>query len=149
MRMTILACLLASASLVSAQASFAQSHDSHGPPPPPPDTLAGWTKGAQLFHGLGAFHRKITTRSPLAQKYFDQGMRFIWAFNHDEATRSFAKAAAIDPKCASCFWGVALTLGPNYNMPMMNSARARVGWEAVLKARANAARARSEERRVG
>src|SRR5437868_7358385 len=145
MRKTILACLLASASLVPAQAGFAQAHDSHGPPAPP-DTLAGWTKGAQLFHGLGAFHRKITTRSPLAQKYFDQGMRFIWAFNHDEATRSFAKAAQIDPRCASCYWGIALTLGPNYNMPMMSSPRARVGWEAVRKAEANARRATPVER---
>jgi len=115
-------------------------------PPSTPDTLAGWAKGAQLFDGLGTFHRKITTRSPLAQKYFDQGMRFIWAFNHDEATRSFAKAATIDTRCASCYWGVALTLGPNYNMPMMNSTRGRVGWEAARKAEANARRATPVER---
>ena len=73
-------------------------------------------------------------------------MRFVWAFNHDEATRSFAKAAAVDPSCASCFWGVALTLGPNYNMPMMNSARGRVGWDAVKKAEANASHAAPIER---
>jgi len=73
-------------------------------------------------------------------------MRFIWAFNHDEATRSFAKAAQIDPKCASCYWGVALTLGPNYNMPMMSAERARVGWAAVRKAQANARRVTSVER---
>lgn len=65
-------------------------------------------------------------------------MRFVWAFNHDEATRSFAKAAQLDPTCASCYWGVALTLGPNYNRPMMAEGRARVGWEAVRKAQANA-----------
>jgi tetratricopeptide (TPR) repeat protein len=99
-----------------------------------------------LFDGLGSFHRKITTRSPLAQKYFDQGMRFLWAFNHDEATRSFAKAALIDRNCASCYWGVALTLGPNYNMPMMNSARARVGWAALRRARANERRVMPVER---
>jgi tetratricopeptide (TPR) repeat protein len=145
MRHTIVACLLASAALVSPQAGLAQSHDSHSPPAPPA-TLAGWAKGAQLFDGLGTFHRKITTRSPLAQKYFDQGMRFIWAFNHDEATRSFAKAAQIDPRCASCYWGVALTLGPNYNMPMMSSPRARVGWTAVRKAEVNARRATPVER---
>ena len=143
--MNILACLLASAALISPQIASAQTHDSHTPPAPP-DTLGGWAKGAQLFDGLGTFHRKITTRSPLAQKYFDQGMRLIWAFNHDEATRSFAKAAQIDPRCASCYWGVALTLGPNYNMPMMNSARAQVGWEAVRKAEANARRATPVER---
>ena len=114
--------------------------------PAPPDTLVGWAQGAQLFKGLGTYHRKITTRSPLAQKYFDQGMRFIWAFNHDEATRSFAKAAQIDRRCASCYWGVALTLGPNYNMPMMSSPRARVGWEAVRRAEMSARRAMPVER---
>ncbi|MEA3068105.1 MAG: hypothetical protein QOK41_1512, partial [Sphingomonadales bacterium] len=145
MRKTVLACLSTAALVCFSQSSFAQTHDSHAPPAPP-DTLAGWAKGAQLFDGLGSFHRKIATRSPLAQKYFDQGMRFIWAFNHDEATRSFAKAAQIDPRCASCYWGVALTLGPNYNMPMMNSARARVGLEALRKARVNARRATPVER---
>lgn len=101
-----------------------------------PQTLSGWAKGAQEFPDLGKFHRKVTTKSAAAQRYFDQGMRFIFAFNHDEATRSFAKAAELDPKCASCLWGVALTLGPNYNMPMMAEARAKVGWSAVEKAKA-------------
>ena len=111
MRKSFLAYLFAAAAFLPASAGLAQMPDSHVPQATP-DTLAGWAKGAQLFDGLGTFHRKITTRSPLAQQYFDQGMRFIWAFNHDEATRSFAKAATIDPKCASCYWGVALTLGP-------------------------------------
>jgi hypothetical protein len=101
-----------------------------------PQTLSGWAKGAQEFPNLGNFHRKITTKSDAAQAYFDQGMKFIFAFNHDEATRSFAKAAVLDPSCASCLWGVALTLGPNYNMPMMAEARAKVGWDAVEKATA-------------
>jgi tetratricopeptide (TPR) repeat protein len=145
MRKAVLAYLFAAVALLPADGVLAQTSDSHMPPSTP-DTLAGWAKGAQLFDGLGTFHRKITTRSPLAQRYFDQGMRFIWAFNHDEATRSFASAATIDPSCASCYWGVALTLGPNYNMPMMSSARARVGWEAVRKAEANARRATPVER---
>lgn len=144
MRAAVLAYLFAAAAGGFPVAAFAQAHDSHAPATP--ETLAGWAKGAQLFDGLGTFHRKITTRSPLAQKYFDQGMRLLWAFNHDEATRSFAKAAKIDPSCASCYWGVALTLGPNYNMPMMSSARARVGWEALRKARSNARRATPVER---
>ena len=144
MQMSVRACLYAAVAISIHQPVFAQSHDMAAPAVP--DTLAGWAKGAQLFDGLGTFHRKITTRSKLAQRYFDQGMRFIWAFNHDEATRSFAKAATIDPKCASCYWGVALTLGPNYNMPMMNSARARVGVEALQKARANARHATPVER---
>jgi tetratricopeptide (TPR) repeat protein len=144
MRKTILAYLLAGGAALVPQSALAQSHDSQ--PSGTPDTLAGWAKGAQLFGGLGSFHRKITTRSSLAQKYFDQGMRFIWAFNHDEATRSFAKAAQIDRRCASCYWGVALTLGPNYNMPMMSSPRARVGWQAVRKAEAYARSATPVER---
>ena len=144
MRRSILACLFAAAAGGISQTAFAQAHDAHAPTVP--ETLAGWAKGAQLFNGLGTFHRKITTRSALAQRYFDQGMRFLWAFNHDEATRSFAKAAQIDPTCASCYWGVALTLGPNYNMPMMSSARGRVGWTALKKAQANARRAAPVER---
>jgi tetratricopeptide (TPR) repeat protein len=108
------------------------------PMPGPPATLDGWAKGAQLFDGLGDFHRKATTRSAEAQAYFDQGMRLIWAFNHDEATRSFARAGEIDPTCAACWWGVALSLGPNYNLPLMADPRGRVGWEAVARARAAA-----------
>jgi tetratricopeptide (TPR) repeat protein len=144
MRKIFLGSLL-TATIIVARPGFAQSHDTHTAPAPP-DTLAGWAQGAQLFDGLGTFHRKVTTKSPLAQQYFDQGMRFIWAFNHDEATRSFAKAAQIDPTCASCYWGVALTLGPNYNMPMMSSSRARVGTEALHKAQANAKRVTPVER---
>jgi tetratricopeptide (TPR) repeat protein len=96
-----------------------------------PTTLTEWAEGAQLFDGMGDFHRAISTKSNEAQAYFDQGMRYLWAFNHDEATRSFAKAAQDDPQCAICFWGVALTVGPNYNLPMMVETRAEVAWEAL------------------
>jgi hypothetical protein len=104
----------------------------------PPTTLAQWADGAQLFDGLGNFHRGITTQFPEAQVYFDQGMRLLWAFNHDEASRSFARAALLDPDCAMCFWGVALTIGPNYNLPMMMESRARIAWQAVQQAKSNA-----------
>jgi tetratricopeptide (TPR) repeat protein len=103
-----------------------------------PDTIAAWAHGAHLFSGLGDFHRAITTDVPTAQQYFDQGMRFLWAFNHDEATRSFAKAAELDPTCAACYWGVALTVGPNYNVPAMAAPRARVAFEALREAQDNA-----------
>jgi tetratricopeptide (TPR) repeat protein len=101
---------------------------------PLPTTVAEWATGAQEFDGLGEFHREISTHSAEAQRYFDQGMRLLWAFNHDESTRSFARAAAIDPDCASCFWGVALTVGPNYNQPMMAEPRAKVAWAALQSA---------------
>jgi tetratricopeptide (TPR) repeat protein len=110
-------------------------------PPALPQTIADWARGAQLFDGLGSFHRKVTTTSAEAQGYFDQGMRLLWAFNHDEAARSFARATELDPGCAACYWGVALTLGPNYNMPLMAEPRARVAWDALGKARQLAPRA--------
>ena len=69
-----------------------------------PLTVAQWAEGAWLFGGLGDFHRAVSTTSQMAQNYFDQGMRFLRAFNHDEATRSFAKAAQLDPQCAMCYW---------------------------------------------
>jgi tetratricopeptide (TPR) repeat protein len=112
----------------------------------PPATLAEWANGAKLFDKLGTFHRAVTTSSPDAQKYFDQGMRWLWAFNHDESTRSFAKAAALDPACASCYWGAALTIGPNYNMPIMAAERATVAADALGKAQQNAAKATPVER---
>jgi tetratricopeptide (TPR) repeat protein len=104
------------------------------PPGPPTETIESWAKGARLFDGLGSLHRPVTTKSKEAQAYFDQGLRFNFAFNHDEAARSFAKAAQLDPGCASCFWGVALTLGPNYNVPMLPD-RAAVAWSALQSAR--------------
>jgi tetratricopeptide (TPR) repeat protein len=103
-----------------------------------PTTLAEWSQGARLYEGLGSFHRAITTSSEQGQKYFDQGMRLMWAFNHDESTRSFAAAAQLDPQCAACYWAVALTVGPNYNLPMMAEARAKVAWAALQEAQRNA-----------
>src|SRR6266404_1402164 len=77
----------------------------------PPD------EGVRLFDNLGSHHHAITTRSPEAQQYFDQGLRLIWAFNHDEATRAFQEATRLDPDCAMAWWGIALAAGPNYNDP--------------------------------
>ena len=110
-----------------------------------PTTLAEWAHGAQLFAGLGDFHRAITTSVPAAQQYFDQGMRMMWAFNHDEATRSFARAAELDPACAACYWGVSLTVGPNYNLPFMSAERAQVAFDALAKARQAASHAGAVE----
>jgi tetratricopeptide (TPR) repeat protein len=110
-----------------------------------PRTLSEWARGAMLFDGLGDFHREATTSSAEAQKFFDQGMRFLWAFNHDESTRSFARAAELDPSCAICYWGVALTVGPNYNLPMMATPRARVAWEALGQAEKYASQASPAE----
>ena len=71
-----------------------------------------------LYDNLGSLHREIRTTSPQAQRYFDQGLRLTYAFNHAEAIRSFQYAADLDPACAMCWWGIANALGPNINMPM-------------------------------
>ena len=99
-----------------------------------PMTLGDWSKGAQLYGGIGAFHRRISTHSADAQRFFDQGMRFLWVFNHDESTRSFARALELDPSCAMCAWGVALTIGPNYNLPELVEPRAKIAFEASTRA---------------
>ena len=99
-----------------------------------PSTLSDWSRGAQIFEGLGTYHRRISTSSPEAQRYFDQGMRLLWGFNHDESTRSFARALELDPSCSMCAWGAALTVGPNYNLPMLAEPRAKVAFEATSRA---------------
>src|SRR5258708_25696479 len=75
-----------------------------------------------LWEGLGTVSYKITTAVPEAQSYFDQGLRLAFAFNHGEAQRAFRKAQRLDPGCAMCFWGEALVLGPNINLPMQDDA---------------------------
>jgi hypothetical protein len=68
-----------------------------------------------IREGLGTHHMRITTTSDSAQMYFDQGLRLSYAFNHPAAIASFRKAAAFDPECAMCYWGVAWASGPNIN----------------------------------
>jgi len=86
-----------------------------------------------LLKGLSNWTHKVTANSPEAQQYFDQGLRLIYGFNHDEASRSFKEAAQIDPNCAMAYWGVAFTLGPNYNLPT-DPERAKAAYEATQKA---------------
>ena len=112
----IRACFIASLLLLFAFGSASAQHD-HGAAPatqgPPP-----------LYKGLGTLQHKVTTKSPAAQKYFDQGLRLAYAFNHDEAGRAFREAARLDSTCAMAYWGQALVLGPNINMPMGSEAEA-------------------------
>lgn len=71
-----------------------------------------------LFETFGTLHRDIGSPSPAAQRYFDQGLRLLYGFNHDAAGRAFAESARLDPECAICAWGQGVVLGPNINMPM-------------------------------
>jgi tetratricopeptide (TPR) repeat protein len=73
---------------------------------------------APLLEGLGSHHHEITTVSPQAQRYFDQGLVLSFGFNHREAARSFRQAQLLDPECAMCYWGESLVLGPNINAGM-------------------------------
>ena len=77
----------------------------------------------------------MTTASAEAQRYFDQGLKFLYAFNHDEAIRSFRQAATLDPACAMAWWGIAYACGPHINNPVVDEAHAREGSEALAKAR--------------
>lgn len=119
-------------------------HDAHAAPTTRWKSIPQAAEGAMLFDDLGTHQRKITTANPDAQRYFDQGLRLLYGFNHDEAARSFAQAAVLDPKCAMCFWGVAYALGPNYNVPMLPD-RFALAWTALGTAKALAASASAVE----
>jgi tetratricopeptide (TPR) repeat protein len=96
-------------------------------------TLSG-ESGTPLFDNLGTLHHPISTSSSKAQQYFDQGLRLVFAFNHEEAVNSFKEAARLDPKAAMAYWGIGLALGPNINLPMDRETEKRA-YEAVQKAR--------------
>lgn len=86
-----------------------------------------------LYANLGSHHKRITTRVPATQQYFDQGLRLVYGFNHAEAIRSFTRAAELDPTCAMCYWGIALAYGPHVNAPM-DSASGVAAYAAAQKA---------------
>jgi tetratricopeptide (TPR) repeat protein len=102
--LTVAAAIIACIATGHAQA--AQHQASHAQPHP-----------VTIVTGLGDLHHPVSTKNPQAQRFFDQGLRFIYAFNHDEAARSFHHAAELDPKLAMAYWGVAEAVGPNYNDP--------------------------------
>jgi tetratricopeptide (TPR) repeat protein len=98
-----------------------------------------------LYDNLGSYHHEISTSVPLAQRYFDQGLRLYYAFNHAEAIRAFDEAARLDPSCAICRWGTALALGPNINMPM-DAASGAAAYATVREALALEDHASAKER---
>src|SRR5258707_1772571 len=90
-------------------------------------------KPVTMMTGLGDLHHPVSTKNAGAQEFFDQGLRLIYAFNHDEAARSFQKAAELDPKLAIAYWGIAEAVGPNYNDPA-SEGRFKQAHEAIQKA---------------
>jgi tetratricopeptide (TPR) repeat protein len=99
-----------------------------------------------LFEGLGSHTRPVTTRSTDAQKYFDQGLRFLCGFNHGAAIRAFQEAVRLDPGCAMAHWGVALACGPHVNLPVVPPPAAEVACRELELARLQAADASPVER---
>lgn len=90
----------------------------------PPPRAPGAPSSVALFDTFGTLHRDIGSDVPAAQRYFDQGLRLAYGFNHEAAGRAFAEAARLDPRCAMCVWGQALVLGPNINLAMPAEAAA-------------------------
>ncbi|HJQ23297.1 MAG TPA: tetratricopeptide repeat protein [Blastocatellia bacterium] len=105
----------------------------------------GGARPVVLMDGYGDLRHTVTTRSPEAQRFFDQGLRLVYAFNHEEAVRSFQRAAELDPDCAMAYWGVALALGPNINLDV-DPDREKLAYEAIQKALPLAAKVSEPER---
>ncbi|MBC7909127.1 MAG: hypothetical protein H7Y30_01420 [Pyrinomonadaceae bacterium] len=102
-------------------------------------------KPATLMPGLGSHHHPVTTGNAEAQKFFDQGLTLVYAFNHEEAVRSFRRAAELDPQMAMAHWGIALALGPNINLDV-DPQREKAAYEAVQKALSLVAKVSERER---
>ncbi len=98
--------LVLSLALAMCSLAVAQDHSAHQQ-----------AKPATLMSGYGDLHHPVSTSNPQTQQFFDQGLRQIYAFNHNEAARSFQRATELDPKLAIAYWGVAEAVGPNYNDP--------------------------------
>jgi tetratricopeptide (TPR) repeat protein len=109
------------------------------------DKMSAPAKPATLVTGIGEQHHPVSTKNAEAQKFFDQGLRYIYAFNHDEAARSFQRAADLDPALAMAYWGVAEAVGPNYNDPASED-RFKQAHDAIAKAQSLSADASPSER---
>ena len=131
MKPTIYRTTLAIGLASSAAAASAGAQEHQHPPSQPGTTEA--TAATPLYDNLGTLEHPITTSSPTAQQYFNQGLRLVYGFNHDEAIKSFKEGLKHDSTCAMCYWGIAYALGPNINLPMDTSA-AGPSYDAAQKA---------------
>ncbi len=106
---------------------------------------AGHVAPAPALPGVGNLHHPVSTHNAEAQRFFDQGLNLSFAFNHDEAFRAFQRAAELDPGLTMAYWGQALVLGPNINLPM-DEDRGKRAYELVQKALALSKDALEDER---
>lgn len=130
--------LIAALALTFAQQPAHAQHHDHG-------AAAARTDSIALFDDLGDHHHPVSTKSAVAQRYFDQGLRLTYGFNHPDAIRSFRMAQRLDSSCAMCAWGEALALGPNINVAM-DSASGAAAFAAVRRAVSLAGNASARER---
>lgn len=100
---------------------------------------------APVLTGLGNVHFPVTTTSERAQAFFDQGLRLTYGFNHQEALRAFKEAVRLDQDFAMAYWGWALVLGPNINLPMQENVVAQA-YEAIQTAMSLRHRVTEKER---
>ncbi len=112
---------------VVAGTASAQNHAGHLMKAP------GIDPGKALDPHLGPLHHPVSTKSKQAQAFFDQGMKLAYGFNHEGAIASFKHAAELDPQLAMAYWGMALAMGPNYNMPMSPEAHTQA-WRTLQQA---------------
>jgi hypothetical protein len=129
--------LAAQLGLALAYSASAPAQHEHAPLP---------AAATELHPGLGDYHFAITTTNTEAQTYFDQGIRLLYGFNHDEAARYFRRAAELDSQAAMPYWGLALSIGPNYNDTAVDENRARATYEAVRNAEQRLSTASPRER---
>lgn len=125
-------------SLLLLAAAAAAQHEHHASP--------ANSQPAKPMAGLGNHHHPVSTSNAEAQKFFDQGLGLIYAFNHEESARAFQRAAELDPKLAMAWWGYALAVGFNYNEPMVDPGRMKAAVEATEKAKSLAGSASPAER---
>jgi hypothetical protein len=138
-----LAAGLAAVALAAGQAPAQEPATHHHQPGMPTTSTDG--AGVPLYDNLGTLGHKVTTASAKAQKYFDQGLRLTYAFNHDEAIASYTAATREDSTCAMCWWGIAYAMGPNINAPM-DTAVSRPAYAAIQRALKLAPNATAYER---
>ena len=108
-------------------------------------SLFSQSKSAVLMPGLGQHHHAISTKNPEAQRFFDQGLTLVFAFNHEEGARAFQRASELDPQSAMALWGIALAFGPCINLDV-DPPHEQVAYEAVQKALLLAPSATEKER---
>lgn len=124
--------------LILALATFSYAQHGHGSNNQPEK------KPVWIENGLGNVDHPVSTKNPEAQRFFNQGLAYLFAFNHDEGVNSFRHAAELDPDLAMAYWGMSLGLGANYNDPA-NTDRFAKAYVELQKAVALAPKASKAE----